>query len=313
MTMNRFSLGKISSRATKQALIQITSMALLFAVLAYPAFASGPFRATDRRPISDQTESAFKALFAQGNYTAAASYLSQPDAADPLALAMKASLSYLTWQNEANGQQQDALLNQFRVYADQTQAAAQNLLAKDPLRGNLYLAVSHFLNGAYVVLKQGAVQATPQVLVELSSVMKYLKAAEAIAPQDPELNLLKGYIDLFTAVNLPFSNPMQAIERLDKYASPRYLVDRGIALGYRDMNEMTKALAAVERAIKATPDNPELLYLKAQILVRQGDNRGSIPYFEKALQKQAQLPVSLTKQINRELQRAKQRIGNVGQ
>jgi hypothetical protein len=313
MTMNRFSLGKFSRQAAKQTLIQISSTVLLLAGMVAPGFASDPFRTSNPRPISDRTESAFNALFAQGNYTAAANYLNQLDPSDPLALAMKAALTYLNWQNEPNDQRQEAFLEQFRSYADQTQTAAQNLLSKDPLRGNLYLAVGHFLDGAYVILKEGAVKGTPQVLAELNNVMKYLKTAEGIAPQDPELNLLKGYMDLFTAVNLPFSNPMQAIERLNQYASPRYLADRGVALGYRDMNQLPQALAAVDRALKATPSNPELYYLKAQILARQGDNRGSIPYFEQALQKQGQLPPSLARQINRELQRAKQRMNNVGQ
>jgi hypothetical protein len=41
-----------------------------------------------------------------------------------------------------------------------------------------------------------------------------------VDPNDPELNLITGYMDLMLAVNLPFSDPAQAIERLEKYGSP---------------------------------------------------------------------------------------------
>lgn len=116
-------------------------------------------------------------------------------------------------------------------------------------------------------------------------------------------------------VSLPLSNPAQAIERLEKYASPRYLADRGLALGYRDLNQLDKALVAVNRAISAaTPNNnPELSYLKAQILVRQGNNKDSVAFFQKALNQKEQLPSGVVKQIQRELDRTQRRLQNKGQ
>ncbi|UBF27797.1 tetratricopeptide repeat protein [Kovacikia minuta CCNUW1] len=275
---------------------------------ASPSLAKDPFRTTNARPISDRTEAAFKAFFEQGDYKAAEVYVKQADPNEPMTSAMKASLAYIDWQSNKDPQ----LLEQFQTYAAQTRDSAKTLLTKDPLRGNLYLAVGHFLQAGYAILKDGTVKGTPQGLGEVQQAFKYLDAAEKQDPNDPELNLVKGYIELLMALNLPFSSPTEAINRLDKHAYPRYLADRGIALGYRDLNQQTQALAAVDRALKATPDNPEVLYLKAQILVRQGNNKDGIKYFEQALKSENQLPAGLVKQIKRERDRAERGLSNVG-
>jgi hypothetical protein len=68
-------------------------------------------------------------------------------------------------------------------------------------------------------------------LSKLQKVFQYLDEAKKIDPKDPELNLLTGYMDLMLAVNLPFSDPAQAVEKLEKYAAPSYLAYRGIAVG----------------------------------------------------------------------------------
>lgn len=305
---------RIPRTLAPQTILRIASAVLVSTSLwAVPSLAKDPFRTTEARPISDRTEKAFQALFAQGNYRAAEDYLKQGDSNDPLSYALKASLAYMNIQGEKDKQAKSTKLSIFKAYTDQTRGAAERMLGSDPLRGNLYLAVSHFLDSAYVFSTEGTVKGTPKVLGEVRQAFKYLDEAESKSPNDPELNLIKGYMDLFMALNLPFSSPSKAIERLEKYASPRYLADRGIALGYRDLNQPTKALEAVDRALQATPDNPELLYLKAQILVRQGNNRDSIQFFEKALTKKEQLPNGLVKQISRELRGAQKRMGNVGQ
>ena len=64
----------------------------------------------------------------------------------------------------------------------------------------------HFLDGAYVYNEKGALEA----INKLQLVFKYLDRAEDVDPKDPELNLIKGYMDLLLAVNLPFSKPEQA-------------------------------------------------------------------------------------------------------
>ena len=295
-------------------LLSLASVALVsLSLWASPALAKDPFRTTNARPIGDRTEAAFKALFEQGDYVAAAKYAQKADDRDPLTQALRASMAYINWEGEKDEAKKPGLLDQFQAYAKDTQKTAEDLVAKDPLRSNLYQAVGHFLEGAYILSKDGTVKGTPQALGEIQQAFKYMDAAEKVDSRDPELNLLRGYIDLFVSLNLPFSSPADAINRLDKYANPRYLAYRGIALGYRDLNQPAKALAAVDSALQATPNNPDVLYLKAQILVRQGDNRGSLSYFDKALAKQNQLPPGLIKQITKERTRAQNRMGNVGQ
>lgn len=304
---------RANSNAPLKVVFSVASATLVsLSLWANPSFAKDPFRSSDARPIGDRTESAFRAFFEQGNYPVAEKHLEQADASEPMTPAMKASLAYIDWQGEKDPQKKAALLEEFRSYTDQTRTTAQAALEKDPLRGNLYLAVSHFLSAGYAVLKDGTVKGMPQGLGEVQQAFKYLDAAEKQSPNDPELNLVKGYIELLIAMNLPFSSPSQAIDRLKQHAKPAYLADRGIALAYRDLNQPAQAMEAVDRAIQATPENPELYYLKAQILVKQGNNQGSIPLFERALQKQAQLPPALVRQITRELDRTRRRIANVG-
>ncbi|PPS43322.1 Sll0314/Alr1548 family TPR repeat-containing protein [Chroococcidiopsis sp. TS-821] len=273
-----------------------------------PTLAQDPFRATNQRQIGDNTEAAFKAIFEQGNYQAAVNYLNQAattEPNEPLAFAMKASLAY-TLNND---------INAFSNYGKRTLETGRQLIAQDPLRGNLYAAVGHFLQGAAALAREGTVRGTPQALSELRQVYAYLDKAEAIAPNDPELNLLRGYMDLMLAVNLPFSSPQQAIDRLVRFAGPRYLADRGLAIGYRDLDRYTEALTYVDRAIQATPNNPELYYLKAQILAEQGNKqnnpsalKAAVENFDRAIAKKDQLPSSLVQQIERERNRTVQRV-----
>ncbi|HEY9623033.1 MAG TPA: Sll0314/Alr1548 family TPR repeat-containing protein [Crinalium sp.] len=262
------------------------SVAIALSLVSGPAFAGDPFRATNPHAIDDQTEAAFKALFEQGNYVDANRLLSRPNSNEPLAYAIKASLAYLAQDNGALDRN-----------ATSTLEAAQRLVQTDPLRGHLYTAVGHFLEGAYALKTQGTLAATPMVLGKLQQVFDELQAAERIAPNDPELNLIKGYMDLMLAVNLPFANPNDAIQRLQSYAAPSYLAQRGIAIGYRDLRQPEQALAAVDRALAETPNNPDLFYLKAQILRNQNKSTESLEFFDRALQLSEQLPQGLVNQI----------------
>jgi tetratricopeptide (TPR) repeat protein len=264
----------------------------------YPV-AADPFRTTSPRQIGAKTEAAFDALFKQGNYREAAQLLQSAEPNEPLTYALRASLAYV-----------DQDFNIMGENARLTLATAQKLVETDPLRGNMYTAVGHFLEGAHTLSTEGTVRATPTVLTKLQQVFDHLRQAEAIDPNDPELNLIKGYMDLMLAVNLPFSDPQQAIQRLQSNASPGYLAQRGIAIGYRDLEKPDEALVAVDRALQETPDNPELFYLKAQILrlqsgqlegnAQQQSRRESVREFRKAWEKRAQLPASIVNQLNRE-------------
>lgn len=272
-----------------------------------PVLGADPFRSQQPRNIGNQTEAAFNAIFLKGNYKKAQEYVQQairkePD--EPLGYAIKASLAYTSDD-----------IPTLKAYSKKTLATAKSLIAKDPLRGNLYAAVGHFFEGAVILLQDGTVKGAPQALKRLRQVYQHLEQAEAVSPRDPELNLVKGYMDLMLAVNLPFSDPEQAIQRLQQNAGPEYLVDRGIAIAYRDLKKYGKALEYADRALKATSENPELYYLKAQILREQGRRKKNreimqeaVKFFDQALEKKNQLPKQLVKQISRERRKAAEKL-----
>lgn len=300
-------LGAIASTT-----IRLTTIASLTALsfCVNPTLAADPFRSSNPHPIGNKTEAAFKAMFEQGNYLAAKTYIDQAlsvEQNDPLVYALKASLSYI--ERDLEG---------LNSYAQKTREVAEQLTKTDPLRGNIYIAASHFLEGAHTIVKEGTTKGTPQAMKKLRQVFQYLDAAEKIAPADPELNLVKGYMDLMLATNLPFSNPNEAIQRLEQKASPRYLAYRGVAVGYRDLDKYDQALDSVNKALAQTPNNPEILYLKAQILVSQGrrqnNNRALFDEarknFDAALAKPSQLPRRLVAQIFFEQCKTRNRLDN---
>ena len=276
---------------------------ILLNILVNPSFAGDPFRSREPHKIGDRTEAVFNAIFQQGNYPAAKDALqkavsSEPN--EPLIYAIQASLAYQN-QDQTN----------LEKYSRKTLETGQNLIASDPLRGNLYTAVGHFLEGAVILKREGTVNGAPLAFSRLRKVYTYLDRAEEISANDPELNLIRGYMDLMLAVNLPFTSPDDAINRLEKNAAPGYLVDRGIALAYRDLKQHSQALDYVNRALKTTADNPEIYYLKAQILHEKGKKEKSqdlikeaIIHFDKALAKKSQLPANLVKQIEYERNQA---------
>lgn len=273
------------------------SVNLTLLILGVSPAIGDPFRQQNPIQIGEKTEAAFQAMFAQGNYKAAKDYLQVAESAEinePLVYAMMASLHYLdeNWES-------------LELYAKKTSEVAENLMATNPVRGNIYAATGHFLEGAYILSTEGTLKGTPKALEKLRKVFGLMEAAERINSSDPELNLLKGYMDLMLAVNLPFSDPAKAIERLQDQAYPRHLAYRGLAVAYRDLDKVEKALEYVDKALSEVPDNPEVRYLKAQILVSQAkdkDNDLSLrkkarKNFEMALKKSDQLPRRLVAQI----------------
>ncbi len=268
--------------------------------------AADPFRVDNARDIGEHTEKAFNTLFVLGDYFGAQEPLKlaeKQEPNEPLAYALIASLAFTEEEWET-----------LNTYAQKTLKAAEKLQKTDPLRGNLYLAVGHFMDGAYIYEKDGALGA----IQKLQLVFKYFDAAEEADPNDPELNLIKGYIDLLLAVNLPFSNPEQAIARFEAYAAPNYLVHRGIAVAYRDLKEYDNALKFVDKALAIAPENPEHYYLKGQILRKIGKKQNSIPILEKALDhfsraisQESQLPKFIVKPLRRELNQTHQKIAEI--
>ena len=265
--------------------------------------AADPFRTENAREIGEHTEEAFKTIFLFGDYKGAKEPLELAETEEtnePLIYALKASLAFTEKDWET-----------LKTYALKTLQVAEDLKAEDPLRSNLYLAVGHFMDGTYLYEKEGAVSA----IQKLRLVFKYFDAAEDNDPNDPELNLIKGYVDLLLAVNLPFSSPEQAIERFETYASPDYLVDRGIAVAYRDLKDYDQALESVNKALEIAPDNPEHYYLKGQILRKIGKKQQDISileealdHFSKAVSKEAQLPKFVVDPLKREMRQTPETI-----
>ncbi len=270
------------------------------------ALAADPFRVDNARDIGEHTEEAFNTLFVLGDYFGSLAPLKVAEVEEPnepLAHALRASLAFTEEDWEA-----------LNTYAQKTLKAAEKLEQSDPLRGNLYLAVGHFMHGAYIYEQDGPLGA----IQKLQLVFKYFDAAEAADPNDPEMNLIKGYMDLLLAVNLPFSSPEQAIARFEAYAAPNYLVNRGIAVAYRDLEEYDTALKFVDQALEIAPENPEHYYLKGQILRKIGKKQKSIPileqaldHFSKALSKESQLPKFIVKPLKRELKQTHKKIAEI--
>lgn len=277
------------------------AVAIALSLVAAPAQAD-PFRPDNPRITDAQVEQAFDAMFRESQYQRANELLNAASPSEPLGHAMQASFAY--WDED---------WDTLAAEAEQTLTTAQQLIdsGADPLRGHLYLAVGHFMEGAHAFLTQGTVQATPVVLSKVRQVFNNLDKAEELDPNDPEVNLIKGYMDLMLAVNLPFSSPEAAIARFQSQAGPDYMVNRGLAIAYRDLRQIEDALMAVNQALEATPNNPDLLYLKAQILRLQADDlsgeersttlRSSIRLFNQALQNASQYPRDLSEAIAYEM------------
>lgn len=260
-----------------------------------PAWAGDPFRPSNPHAIGDETEAAFEAIFKEGDYRGAETILVtavQQEPNEPLAYAMKASFAY-----DGND------LEGMKDYAEKTREAAERLSAVDPLRSNLYLAVGHFLEGGYLLKKGSYLQAVGKT----GMIFDYLDKATALNPDDPEVNLLRGYLDLFLSRYTPFNQSEQVIKRFEQFAAPDYLKYRALATTYRDLEQYDLAMMNLDKALAITPDNPELLYLKGQFLRNEGRREMEMgklqeaqTYYQKALLKQDQLSRALIVQLNHE-------------
>ncbi|MEO0352594.1 MAG: Sll0314/Alr1548 family TPR repeat-containing protein [Cyanobacteria bacterium P01_A01_bin.15] len=285
--LSYFTQLKRGSLTTLGALTAVT-----LALVSTPALAGDPFRSGTEHDIGPHTEAAFESFFKQGDYLSTRAALDlalDAEADEPLAHSMAASMAYLDQDWAA-----------LETAASLTKSTAETLLETDPLRGHIYSAVGIFLEGAHLMSTEGVARSTPAALAKLQQVFGHIGEAEKIDSADPELNLVKGFMDLMLAVNLPFSDPEAAIERLSQYGNPGYLAYRGVALGYRDLGQMSDAMDAVNQALETAPENPELFYLKAQLHRRQEQTDDSIAMFDKALEYAAQLPPSLTRKIYKE-------------
>lgn len=270
--------------------------ALVSAATAMPSFAADPFRTSNPRPIGDQTQKAFELMFKEGNYVAAVKQLDKAvatDADDPLLFALRASTFYAT--EDYTG---------MKVANDRVRRNAEALKGKDDLRAYLYLAVSELIEAGYIIKTEG-LSSAPKALPLVSNIFDNIKKAQDIDASDPELNMVKGYIDILIAAVLPLSDLESALSSLKQYSSPDYLKWRGIAMAYRDARKVDLALDAINKALASAPNNPELYHLKGQILWIQGG--ASLPVavkqYEIAWGKAKQLNPSLLSEIREQCRR----------
>jgi tetratricopeptide (TPR) repeat protein len=293
--MNRVGRGR-----TKTGFALLAALTLWLTVV--PVQAGDPFRRKPPRPIDSQTEQLFEQVFRHGNYAQARAILTElltQNPTEPLVYALQAALAYL-----------DEDMTTMAQAAAQTMKTAEALQATDPLRGHLYVGVAHFLQGGVIATenRRNLLPVVPQLLDKVRVAFAAFDQAALVNPNDPELNLIRGFADLLLAVNLPFGNVGDAVNRLERSGAPPYLVYRGLALAYRDLQRFPEALAAVDKALAAAPNHPELHYLKAQILVGQQNYAEGVKWFDQALALEAQLPPTLVRQIRRERERAQRRV-----
>ncbi|TAF49689.1 MAG: hypothetical protein EAZ61_14040 [Oscillatoriales cyanobacterium] len=302
----------LTSQSThaRSVLTALATLSLTVTGTIAPALGADPFRDRNPRDFNDTTVEAFEAMFKEADYPATKAALSDavreaPD--EPLVYAMLAAIDYL----EAGGNDLPA---SFRTYASRTRETGAALVTNntDPLRGNLYMAVGYFLEAADVFLAEGALRGMPAALSKLQQTFDHLDLASIEDASDPELNAIKGYVDLMLAVALPFANVTPALERLEQYGGPAYVSLRGVAVGYRDLERLDEAMGAIDQAIAAAENNPELKYLKAQIFVEQRDYATSLAWFDQALQENDQLLPATVFQICRERRKAAERAARDG-
>ncbi len=263
---------------------------LVSAATVSPSWAADPFRSQNPRAIGSETQKAFELMFKDGNYVAAVKQLDlavRTEADEPLLFALRASTFYV---------KEDYL--GMKVAGQRVRVNAEALKGKDNLRAYIYLAASDLIEAGYIVKTEGLSSAA-KALPLVQNVFDNIQKAKNLDSSDPELNLVKGYIDMLIASVLPLSDLDSALESLKQYSTPDYLKWRGIALAYRDARRPEPALDAVNKALTSAPNNPDLHYLKGQILWMQGGNNIATAKkeFEIALSKSQQMSPSLLAEI----------------
>jgi tetratricopeptide (TPR) repeat protein len=254
------------------------------------ALAADPFRiGKEALPIGPSLESAFNDFFRNGSYLNSsqklkAAELENPN--EPLVYTLQAALAYMNEQPV-----------KMLALAKKTGTVAMAMETKNEARSHLYRGLAQGLEGASYYLKDGEaglLSAFPYV----SSMLLEIDKARQLAPADPEVNLVVGYVQTILASQKmkPYSDAIQSFSK----AKPSYLALRGQALVYRDTKDYPQAQTMVEKALADAPTNPELFYLKGQILALQQKPTDAIAFFDKALTLGKQLPESTKKQIRKE-------------
>ena len=250
---------------------------------AHSAIAADPFRVgVKARPIGPSLQSAFEDFFRYGRYQSSSEKLTKAEAEnpnEPLVYTLQAATAYQNRQKEA-----------FLTTLPKIRTASKRMAAKDAARSHLYQGIAQGLEGYFL---KDSVTDLPKTLTYASSMLLEIDKAHQLSPNDPEINLFVGF------VNMVLSKHDEALKNFQK-AGPPYLALRGQALVYRDTNDYANAQIAVDKAIAIAPQNPELLYLKAQILVKQKNPTEAVKFFDQAIKLGDQLPEGTLKQIKKE-------------
>ena len=250
---------------------------------AHSALAADPFRVGIKaRPMGASLQSVFEDFFRYGKYKSSSQKLAKAQAENPNEPLVFTLLAATAYQN----QQKDVFLQMVPKIRD----ASNRIAAKDSARSHLYKGIAQGLQGYFL---KDNVTDLPKTLTYASSMLLEIDKAHSLSPNDPEINLFVGFI------NMVLGKHDEALKNFQK-ASPPYLALRGKALVYRDTKDYANAQVAVDKAIAVAPQNPELLYLKAQILVLQKNPNEAMKYFNQALKLGNELPADTLKQINKE-------------
>jgi tetratricopeptide (TPR) repeat protein len=281
------SINKV--RAFKHLWVTLPFVTLLFSST---VLAADPFRTgANARPFGSALEKAFEDFFRTGNYLNSSRKLTAAQVEnpkEPLVYTLQAALAYMNSQPQ-----------RMQTLAEQTRKVSLALEAQDKARSHLYRGLAEGLEGASYYLKDGDVGLVA-AFPKITSMVLEIDKARQLLPEDPEVNLVVGYINTVEA-KLPGKSQKynEAIASFRK-ANPTYLAFRGQALVYRETKNYPQAQIMVEKALADAPQNPDLLYLKAQILALQKKPAEAITFFDKALSMGKQLPESTKKQIRKE-------------
>ncbi|WP_017324632.1 Sll0314/Alr1548 family TPR repeat-containing protein [Synechococcus sp. PCC 7336] len=283
-------------------LVQTCAIALGTALLlqAPAARASDPFRVgSEARPMPPEVSTAIDTYFCEGNYTHLPAQLDAAETAvpnEPMVYLARAAYAYIQEDYEA-----------IPPMVDKTLQVSTALEASDPIRSHIYAGVSYGMRAGHRVVEDGIALGLPRALPDVNKMFGELRAARRIDPNDPELNLVSGFIDLL------LTRHEEAIEQFERVNYPPHLAYRAQALAFRDMGNDEEALERVDLAIATGCDNPELYYLKAQILRKLQEHQASLDWFDRALAYSDQLPEPVIEQIqyergrtNRHFQRLQQ-------
>ena len=290
-------------RGTAAALVAVLSS------LGNLAIAGDPFRSSDPHDIGDRTEAAFEALFVEGHYPEANKAILraiEEEPGEPLAHALNGALAYVSedWER-------------LQTAAAATEKAAAALIDTPPLRVSSPAPARPPRRGGSPISEGGSgpFQGGPEAFSRLQQAKAALDKANDIDPDDPELNLLRGFLDLLVAGNLPFLNLDGAISQLQK-AQPGHLRHYGLAMANRYLNQPELALAEIELAIAIAPENPHLVHFRGQVLAKLGQATQDVSQLQRAeqdfvavLAKHEQLPRPMIRHLeHNELRRLRRTI-----